>query len=1679
MRFRKNVKGYNTIYNANLGDNVNVESDLKPYRDSEVDLGASDFKYDYVYANNIVSTNIYGVLYDEFNNEAVHTVSTPLNKVNSNVSLSFGNTLQSSNDRLIVNPNLSIDNLTTGSILSTNVSSNNVITTNVSSSNIITTNMFSDYMNTLDIVSSNISTSNLNTSNIKSTNLTSSNILTTNISSTNIYQNGSKVVSTVSAPLNKINENISVSVGNNIVIDNNRIELDDNILLNSITTNDGDITNLESVDIRSTNISTGILNTTDIFNDNSIITYSLQNTLQTTQNLRMNNIGSTLIFNSSGNLVVNYDSETLTLTTSGQLTTSLNIFGDDPMTVQSLLDYANFTGIDLSVLASLFGIDVSEAENTYIVSLSYDTNHFTESADITGTKLRIKNAGDKRLLFHQNGVLTGISQVTADFASGTSTMANLRVDQGNFFNTDIQNASIQSLRMTSGTFGNLLTTNLSTSNLQALDVEGNDIYYTNSTFTNLISTNLSTSNLQALDVEGNDIYYTNSTFTNILATNGTFDNIKINDLFTTNLTVSNIKHTGNGTLGNLNIFQIDEVSLLNLQGNGTASNLFINNSTINNLKVQDITFTNMTGGKMEITGLSIGSPYLFNCGSDFTFDTNDSIGLRISRIRINNTTPNVQNNVITKGYYENYITAGKGLKKTITGSEVKLDTDFIGSDDITITGTEQLTFDLSTPTKNTISGLGTRLTAVETYQNLRATVPIPNALGVGLNQFDLYLYTGVSVSLAAAVASISVISANLDAVRGIIDNVSDGEVYATSGKLIVSPSKTISPNSISTNSITASNLIGLSNLSVGNIISTNISTSNLSGLNNLSLTNLTTNSLSGLTSLSVGNIITTSITSANNINGEHSIRIINNNTGSSAYSIFRLSTGTNSSFNIFQNSETRTADGGIKTTTLRNDAGNLRLQAFSGNGILLESTGNIFIQRSTTYTGEIGSLTLSGSANTSKRLAMGFDEGNNYAWIQSVWNTVDTTPLYLNPLSGSGNVGIRTTTASHALTVSGGVFSTSMTTGSMIMTNLTTSSLSGLTTLSVGNVISSVISTSSLTGLSNLSLTNLTTASITGLTSLSVGNVVSSVISTSSLVLPQGLSSTFSSIIINSLGNVGIGINNSPTLLGVAGSFSALSGSINNQTTTNMVLTSLSTASITGLSNLSLTNISTTSLSGITNLSLTNISTTSLSGISNLSLTNISTTSLSGITNLSLTNISTTSLSGISNLSLTNLTSSTVRVFGSSAFTSELGTLNITGTTGAKRLAMGFDEASNYAWIQSVWNTQYTTPLLINPIGGIGNVGIGGTLANHRLTVNGGISSTSITTGSITGLTTLSVGSVFSNSFKSSGVVIGGDYTRGCIYNDVNWGFLFKSNNTTRSTVSVFSVSDYDDTNVMRIDNNYILNAYYGFNSPSATISNLLSQGITSNTVSSQFVRIYKATNDFVFGECQNSTSYLQFGVNPSTNDSSSSYVWQFNNYDLKFGTNNTERLRIRSNGVITTNEIIEAGYFRVPSLSAVDRTLYLTNANGNLEIVAQSSGNSMLKASNAMTLATNYTDRVIIDRTSGNVNILNNLTINTGANMTVGVGASIKSIHCFKQTIGGGFGLGTTINDCSINFGKTFSDSTKLFLQFSFFDTGNLRYVGKIKSISATGANLTIAEATGAGSSSSLEILCTVFENA
>jgi hypothetical protein len=150
-----------------------------------------------------------------------------------------------------------------------------------------------------------------------------------------------------------------------------------------------------------------------------------------------------------------------------------------------------------------------------------------------------------------------------------------------------------------------------------------------------------------------------------------------------------------------------------------------------------------------------------------------------------------------------------------------------------------------------------------------------------------------------------------------------------------------------------------------------------------------------------------------NTNNSGSLNISNTNGGSSAYAGISLNNGGSSTY-LFQNSPTRSTDGGVNTTTLRNDAGGLRLSGNAGNSTLSLSTFdglayfyNNILRMQIDGTGNYTSYNSSGSFLNAASGPLTL-KGNNGA-AEFVVSTVNGGEFYYGgaqrlQIDGSGNI---------------------------------------------------------------------------------------------------------------------------------------------------------------------------------------------------------------------------------------------------------------------------------------------------------------------------------------------------------------------------------------------------------------------------------------------------------------------------------------------------------------------------------------------------------------------------------------------------------------------------------------------------------------------------------------------------
>jgi hypothetical protein len=160
---------------------------------------------------------------------------------------------------------------------------------------------------------------------------------------------------------------------------------------------------------------------------------------------------------------------------------------------------------------------------------------------------------------------------------------------------------------------------------------------------------------------------------------------------------------------------------------------------------------------------------------------------------------------------------------------------------------------------------------------------------------------------------------------------------------------------------------------------------------------------------------------------------VNYNSGSSAYGITSIGNDTGSNLSMFLNSSTRTVDGGVRTATLRNDGGLLRLQSSAGTGISVNTTGNVGI--GTDIPGE--TLSVSGPIRTiggtgilnfynaaqTTRFGYLYHDGTNMELNNQQAGSIFFSANNSEKMrvSSSGNVGIGITAPSNTLHVNGSI----------------------------------------------------------------------------------------------------------------------------------------------------------------------------------------------------------------------------------------------------------------------------------------------------------------------------------------------------------------------------------------------------------------------------------------------------------------------------------------------------------------------------------------------------------------------------------------------------------------------------------------------------------------------------------
>jgi len=264
---------------------------------------------------------------------------------------------------------------------------------------------------------------------------------------------------------------------------------------------------------------------------------------------------------------------------------------------------------------------------------SFDEVRFAYVADATDINRDLENFenyADVRLdsLYANSGISTGNLWV-----SGSSTIANLALD-----NANLQSATISNMINTNITSTNALITNVDSTNQTNTNLLNTNFTSSNAVVTDLLNTNFTSSNAVVSDLLNTNITSTNAIITNVDSTNQTNTNLLNTNITSTNAIITNVDSTNqtNTNLLNTNFTSSNAVvsDLLNTNitstnaiitnidsTNQTNTNLLSTNVTANSLFVSSGTLMNgtlgVTGASTFYNDLSVTSGSLFVRTDDF------------------------------------------------------------------------------------------------------------------------------------------------------------------------------------------------------------------------------------------------------------------------------------------------------------------------------------------------------------------------------------------------------------------------------------------------------------------------------------------------------------------------------------------------------------------------------------------------------------------------------------------------------------------------------------------------------------------------------------------------------------------------------------------------------------------------------------------------------------------------------------------------------------------------------------------------------------------------------------------------------------------------------------------------------------------------------------------------------
>lgn len=723
--------------NSTITNSLLINSSIINLNTNIATIGTLLVDYEYSFNSTIVNLNLTNGTFSNF----IGTNMT-INNLNILGVLEYSNIINN-----LSTANISSQYSTITNLLLTNGSFGNIICINFTSSNILTNYLTSNvgsignlylinetvqnlissygYISNLVSINSNVSNGNfinLTASNIVSFNQSVNNLYSNVISNSNLYSNygsiGSLYITGTDPSISNTNGVLIVLGGITILNTNNAIS----------STYGGGLTILGGASFGKNIYIGGTVNALSVSASNLYISneiYSSYINSTNITNIALQITGTDSSVSSTSGSIISYGGigisntmDAISITNGGGLTDaggasiakSLYVGGTANITSISAGNiYIN--GLLNSVSAYIINGSITNLIGTNATILN---TTFTNTTSTNLVNINITNSNfNSQLATIQNLVVGNISfgnaignNLTSNYITNNIYFTTPLATIGNLINT---NASINSININNGTFGNLLGTyiysyngtidtlissntsigslnvnNSTLGNILSYNINTNNIIGTKANFTyltvgslyvpNIITTNLTLSNLMLTELTVGSLVSNNQTVSNIYIINGTYSNLVGNFLNSSNGIINNLYST-TGNIYNI-ISNNSSINSLNLSI-GTFGNVIINNAYSTNINTNSIystngNFTNFTSQNAFIINSTTSNIYINN-GS-----FSNLVGNSISSINIfvtNQTSTNIYNTNL----YSTNITTNSFITNNATISNSNINNSTIGN----------------------------------------------------------------------------------------------------------------------------------------------------------------------------------------------------------------------------------------------------------------------------------------------------------------------------------------------------------------------------------------------------------------------------------------------------------------------------------------------------------------------------------------------------------------------------------------------------------------------------------------------------------------------------------------------------------------------------------------------------------------------------------------------------------------------------------------------------------------------------------------------------------------------------------------------------------------------------------------------------------------------------------------